>query len=156
MKLRSSEGGGLVVERQPQEGGFLSLPNPDRREEEEEVASSSSGDEDGGKPYNSEAMGGRSKAMVKYLIMKAKYRYVTIHRVNADLKPSITNKRKSHRYIMDEKGLLTDELDALKRQEKEELREKEASVDHVLRGLGYVRSCSFSMTLPPTHLVFLP
>ncbi|KAF8512988.1 hypothetical protein JB92DRAFT_256208 [Gautieria morchelliformis] len=102
-KLRS-EG---LVDRQPLEGY---LP-PDQREEE--VASSSSGEEDSGKPYNAEAMGGRSKAMVKYLIMKAKYRYV-----------------------LDEKGLLSDELDVLKRQEKEEWRQKEASVDHVLRGFG--------------------
>ena len=38
---------------------------------------------------------------------------------------------------MDEKGLLMDQLDALKREEKEEWREKEVSVDRVLRGLGY-------------------
>jgi hypothetical protein len=39
---------------------------------------------------------------------------------------------------MVEKGLLSDELEALKREEKEEWREKEASVDHVLRGFGCV------------------
>lgn len=37
---------------------------------------------------------------------------------------------------MDAKGLLSDELEALKREEREEWREKEASVDRVLRGLG--------------------
>ncbi|KAF8582952.1 hypothetical protein K439DRAFT_1634862 [Ramaria rubella] len=79
---------------------------------EEDPVSSSSGEEDG-KPYNAEAMGGRSRAMVKYLIMKAKYRYV-----------------------MDEKGSLSHELDDLKRQEKEEWREKEAGVDRVLRVFG--------------------
>jgi hypothetical protein len=66
MKLRT-EG---LVERPPREGY---LP-PEQREEE--GASSSSGEEDGGKAYDTQAMGGRSKAMVKYMIMKAKYRCV--------------------------------------------------------------------------------
>lgn len=76
MKLRSeavaaagASTGGVGVDM-PREG----VPQSEQREED---AGSVSSDEDNGKPYNAEAMGGRSKAMVKYLIMKAKYRYVT-------------------------------------------------------------------------------
>ena len=78
MKLRSeavaatgASTGGVGVDMPPREG----VPQSEQRDED--AGSVSSGDEDSGKPYNAEAMGGRSKAMVKYLIMKAKYRYVT-------------------------------------------------------------------------------
>ncbi|KAF8530050.1 hypothetical protein BU17DRAFT_36107 [Hysterangium stoloniferum] len=65
--------------------------------------------------YKPERAGGRSRAMVKYLIMKAKYRFV-----------------------IGERDLLNNELVTLKKTEKEEFKEKEANVDRVLRGLGYV------------------
>jgi hypothetical protein len=67
MKLRA-EG---ALDRPPPRDDYMDYDG-----REEVIASSSEGEEDGGKPYNAEAMGGRSKAMVKYLIMKAKYRYV--------------------------------------------------------------------------------
>ena len=99
---------------------------------EEDVASSSENDEDGGKPYNAEAVGGRSKAMVKYLIMKAKHRCVGHLRAS----PPLVRCLLALRYVMLEKDLLTGDLEALKRQEREEWREKEAGVDRVLRVLG--------------------
>ncbi|GJJ14221.1 hypothetical protein Clacol_008483 [Clathrus columnatus] len=75
-------------------------------------SSLSSSDEDD-VPYNPATAGGRSKVMVKYLIMKAKYRYV-----------------------LDEHALLADELESLKREEHEQWTLKEVSVDEIIKSFG--------------------
>ncbi|KIJ47949.1 hypothetical protein M422DRAFT_28719 [Sphaerobolus stellatus SS14] len=94
--------------------GHPAYPHPSVREPE--VVSESEGDDD---PvgWDRDKYGGRSRAMVKYIIMKAK-----------------------HRFVVEENKHLQLQYESLRRQERTEFDEKEVNVDHVLRGFGYVLS----------------
>lgn len=83
--------------------------------------------------YNPATAGGRSRAMVKYLIMKAKYRYViplcTYHSL---LHPAFDH----FSYALGEGALLRDELESLKREEHHQWKLKEVGVDEIIKSFG--------------------
>lgn len=99
---------------------------------EDEVISVSSGEEDTA-PWDTDKYGGRSKAMVKYIVMKAKHRWVGLETFERERCMLMMD-----RFALDENKLLISHLESLKRQEKSEWNEKETGVDRILRGMGWV------------------